>query len=465
LRISVTAMVVLCWAGWAAAQPAQTFLQQQRQIQEDIRRQIDREVAPARQIEIDWGAWFSHYTLLWDDGINSSRTLRRNELRVWGSFAADEGIHKGYARGMLNYVDFNSGDSFDGKDNDWEGMNLERGWYELGISQALDRYAGVKLPVDLSTRIGRQYVEFGTGYALSLPLDAISIDGQAGAVKVRGLLARTPSSIDNIDQSVPGADSSDRTFFGIETRYMGFQRHEPFAYVLWNNDNTSEDPPDFFQEYDYDSFYVGLGSTGELARTVRYSTEWVYENGRSFGDSQFLRRDRICAWAFDVMLEYLPDLATQPRFRLEYMFAGGDGDRLGSPTNAVGGNRGDRKDTSFVGFGFRDTGLSFAPRLSNVHIWRGGASFLPFEKIECLKRLELGSDAFVYYKNHRRGAVSDPLASRSRGYLGWEIDCYANWRVTSDLSWTARYGAFFPGDAFVDRTCRPFLLVGLTWSF
>jgi hypothetical protein len=166
-----------------------------------------------------------------------------------------------------------------------------------------------------------------------------------------------------------------------------------------------------------------------------------------------------------MLLEYVPDLATKPRFSFEYMFASGDGDRWGSPTNAVGGNRPRTRDTSFSGFGFRDTGLSAALLLSNMHIWRAGAAFLPFEKIECLKRLELGADAFLYHKHHRDGAVSDLTATVGSGYVGWELDCYANWRVTSDLAWTARYGAFFPGDAYVDQTCRPFFLVGVTWSF
>ena len=46
--------------------------------------------------------------------------------------------------------------------------------------------------------------------------------------------------------------------------------------------------------------------------------------------------------------------------------------------------------------------------------------------------------------------VSDPTADEQSGYLGWEVDVFTNWRVTSDLAVTVRYGAFFPGDAFSD---------------
>jgi hypothetical protein len=118
-----------------------------------------------------------------------------------------------------------------------------------------------------------------------------------------------------------------------------------------------------------------------------------------------------------------------------------------------------------VGFGYRDTGLSFAPRLSNVHIWRLGGSFVPIEDRTGLEELELGTDWFLYWKNKSDGAVSDVTARRQAGYLGWEMDYFANWRITSDLSWTARLGVFFPGSAFEDRTTRTFFLVGVTWSF
>ena len=59
----------------------------------------------------------------------------------------------------------------------------------------------------------------------------------------------------------------------------------------------------------------------------------------------------------------------------------------------------------------------------------------------------------------------DLTADVQSGYLGWEIDVYANWEITHDLACTARYGVFFPGKAFSDRTTRTFLLVGMTWSF
>ena len=354
--------------------------------------------------------------------------------------------------------------AYDGNDDDWEGPNLERGYYRFDLQRALAAYAGRRVPYNFQFKIGRDLTTFGTGYVLSTPLDQVLLTAEAANVRLTGLIGRTVGSAEDFDRT-RYTTRTRRAFFGVEARYLGLERHEPFAYVLWQRDHNDDTFPHPLQEYDYDSFYVGLGSEGELIDNLRYSTEWTYESGRSWGDRRFLYRDVIDAWAFDAQLEYLFDAPTRPRASLEYMFASGDEDRLLSPTDTVGGNREDFKNTSFVGFGWRDTGLSFAPTLSNIHVWRGGASFFPLPGSRRFDRLELGSDSFLHWKHHRAAAVSDPTATVQSGYLGWEIDVFANWEITSDLFWTTRYGLFFPGQAFEDRTTRTFLLVGVTWSF
>ena len=245
----------------------------------------------------------------------------------------------------------------------------------------------------------------------------------------------------------------------------GWDGHEPFFYIAWQDDHTTEDPPNLLQQYRYDSRYIGFGSTGELVQNLRYGTEWVIERGRSYGNARFIKRNTIKAWGFDHRLDYYFRHKSKPVVSAEWMFASGDANRLGSPTNAAGGNRNDKVDRGFIGFGFRDTGLSFAPRLSNIHVWRLGSSFRPLPEVEAAKNLELGTDWYLYYKHRSKAAISDGLAARQSGYLGWEMDYFANWRIVSDLAWTIRFGAFFPGKAFSDRTTRTFLLTGLTWSF
>jgi hypothetical protein len=234
---------------------------------------------------------------------------------------------------------------------------------------------------------------------------------------------------------------------------------------LWQRDRNREAVFRPFRTYDYDSFYLGFGSTGELFKGLRYSAEGVYETGRSFSERLFLSDSDIDAWAMLVELEYLFPGKHKARASLEYLLGSGDPDRVFSPTNTEGGAVGDSKDSSFIGFGYRDTGLSFAPRYSNLHMWRLGASCYPWPDRRRFRRLELGTDWYVYYKHHRAGAVSDPTANVGSAYLGWEMDYYANWQMAADLAWTARCGIFFPGNAFDDRGTRTFLLIGLTWSF
>ena len=115
--------------GWAQGDRGnQAFVQQQRQVRDRIWDQIDAEQSPADKADFDYGGAYSFNLFLFDDGIDSSRTLRRSDLRVWSRLTLDEGAHEFYARGLVSYLDFNTGDSFDRNDNDWEGLNLERGY-------------------------------------------------------------------------------------------------------------------------------------------------------------------------------------------------------------------------------------------------------------------------------------------------------------------------------------------------
>lgn len=457
------ALLVLSAPAMAQRPEPDAFLNQQRAIDELIRSEREKLDEPTEKIDFDYGGYYSFFLFLYDDGVESSRTFRRHDLRLWGRLALEKGAHEFYVRSRLGFIDFNPGDQFD-REDDVEGMNLERGYYKFDLAKAMQAYAGTSIDYNVELKLGRDLTEFGTGYALSLPLDQVWLRGTVDEFQFTGLVGRTVGSSQDFDLS-RRPERTRRTFLGVQTKYTGFERHEPFGYVLWQRDHNTDNIPTFLQKFDYDSFYVGFGSTGELVPNLRYLTEWVFETGHSFGDRRFLHKNRINAWAWDIQLEYLFDSKGKPRAGIEYMFASGDPDRLVSPTDSVGGNSRGYTDSGFNGFGYRDTGLSFAPRLSNVHIWRAGASYYPFEGRKSLDRLEFGTNWFLYNKHHAAGAVSDPTANRRSGYLGWEMDYYANWDVTSDFSATARYGIFFPGKAFEDRTTRTYLLLGFTWNF
>ncbi len=456
--------MVLLWPALAAAQPrdSDAFLLQQRRIEEQVRSELNRDLPAEQKIDLDAGAWYSFYLMQWDDGINSSRTYRQHDFRVWGSASFDEGAHQLYGRFKLLFQDWNHGDSYSWDEDDTF-HDLDRGFYQFDLRQAMRAYEGENIDWNFKFKIGRDLVNFGTAYAFSQPMDHIALTLEAAKFEWTTVGGMSVRSYPDIDRSRPSSGDNERNFWGTQVTYTGIPKHRPFAYAVWNKDQKT-DRWSVLQKFDYDSYYVGFGSTGELMRNLRYGTEWVYEGGKAYGWHDFLAKDEIDAWALDAQLEYLSQWKLSPKFSFEYMFASGDGNRRYSPTNTIGGNVG-QHDKSFSGFGYRDTGLSFAPRLSNIHVWRAGAAFKPFEDIEWLRQIETGTDWFLYAKNRSDGAVSDPTADRQSGYLGWEMDYFINWRITSDLSYTVRLGTFFPGKSFSDQTTRTFFLTGVTWSF
>jgi hypothetical protein len=441
-----------------------SFINQQRAVEERLREQFEQEPGSSQRMLFDWGGWYNLNGFLFDDGVESSRTLRRHDLRLWGRLSVDEGAHEIYARTRLSLLDFNSGDSYDGNDDDVEGPNLERGLYRFDLARAMRAYRNQSIDYNLVLVLGRDLVQVGTGLALAAPLDHARLTATFHAWELSLFGGRTVGSIEDFDVTRP-TERTRRNFYGGQVSYLGLDRHQPYLYVLRQEDRNHDHLFPIFQRFEYDSFYLGLGSAGEMAENLRYATEWIYETGDSFGHRQFIHRNDIQAWAAMAELEYLFRGPRNARTSIEYLFASGDGGRFASPTDAFGGNTGDYEDTGFVALGYHDTGLSFAPRYSNLHMGRAGASLFPWPENNRFRGLEVGTDWYLYWKHHRDGAVSDPTADKRSGYLGWEMDYYLNWQVASDLAWTARVGAFFPGKSFSDRSVRTFVLIGMTYSF
>ena len=459
------------------AQPAesrrdpQTFVNQQRALEEQLWTQFDAETPLRLKTYFDYGGWYSRHVSIFDDGIESSRTLRRHDLRLWSRLRLDQGAHEWYVRVRGTLIDFNSGDSYDGDDDDSEGPNLERGYYRFDLARALA--AGTERgprAANLVLLAGRDLVRLGNGLTLATPLDHVSLTASYRDFELRGLAGRSVGSSVDFDLTRT-ARRTRRAFFGAEARYLGFERHEPFAYALWQRDHHREARHTPGQEFDYDSCYVGLGAVGELMQNLTYRTEWVLQSGRSHPRTGARDAHEIRAWALDTELEYLVPGPRRARVSLAYLFGSGDQERTVSPSDSGGAGQlprwgaVDSTDSGFNGFGYRNTGLALAPRYSNLHQGRCGASFFPWPRHTHLRDLQLGTDWFLYHKHHRAAAISDPVADVPSGYVGWEMDYYANWALSADVVWTARIGAFFPGSAYTDRTTRTFVLFGITWSF
>jgi hypothetical protein len=410
---------------------------------------------------LEAGGWFRWAAELFDDVNRRDRTLRTGDLRLWGRLKLEPNVEV-YGRVRTGWIDWAGNDSFNGNDDDFTDPRLDRLW----INMAFGDQGRSGVSADLT--LGRQYVELGTGVALSTPLDAVQATFRTHRWDFTGLVGWLIASTNNMDTSVPGYEHSRRLLVGGQATYRGFSHHEPFAYVLWQHDLSGEAPVDPLQDYTYNSTYAGVGSTGRLAvPEFKYGFEWVYEFGRSQGWGPG-GPDDISASAMDLQLEYtFRDAPAKPKLAFEFLWATGDGDRIGSPTNAVGGNRVGTTDSSFSGLGYRDTGFEFVPRMSNLKMWRFGASCYPFDKarVQWLRDLEVGFNWYLYRKAVAAAAVSDYTAHNINADLGHEADVYFNWRLTSDLSLDFRLGTFMPGDAFGDQGTRRYMYWGVRYTF
>jgi hypothetical protein len=469
----IAVLILIVASGGAGAQQSQ----RERTLDEPFRLRMDEQVPSAKRTVFDWGGWFRSSVGSVDDNVDrdldgfddGDHTVRRQQSRLWANLSLDQ-THQFYARGLLDYWDWNHHDAYDGNDSDWDGPRLERGWYDFQLSRLQAAQGEEPEGFDFGTRIGRQYVEFGTGLALSIPLDAVLVRAYWGDWELDGLLAKSIPSTHNVDRSVPDNSKESRWFWGGQLRYHGWPDHEPFAYIFRQEDQDAGRlrwvEGVLPQSFGYESTYTGLGSRGRFFHPdLQYTTEAVWETGESYASGEVGRREDICAWAFDNELRYFSPGARQSELSAEYLLASGDADRLGSPTNTVGGNRAGSRDHSFVAWGFRDTGLSFAPQMSNLGLLRLGANTYPWPEARALEDLQVGTDFLVYHKQRAGGAASDDLSVKHRCYLGSEIDLYANWRLTSDLAWVVAYGLFFPSEAFPSTNPRQLWFTAVTIDF
>ncbi|MFW6146553.1 MAG: alginate export family protein [Planctomycetota bacterium] len=464
IALALAGATVVLAAGGARAQEPRTGVDV---YNEQLRVRLDQQMSQAREVGVDAGGWFNFAVFDFLHGPSQeTRTMRQYELRFWGS-ANVGGVHRGYVRALLGWENWNPGDYYiEGGENHFNDR-IERAWYQFD-SFALQRNRTGKTPsTGFRFKVGRQFATIGSALVLSMPLDMIRFDVSVGELDFMAMLGQTLRRSRNIDDSDVIAGRQDRCFYGFELGYRGWARHRPFVYFLSQFDHTQPNPPLQGQRFDYSSRYLGIGSEGALSENLQYRGELVGQWGRTYSEGATDSQDDICAVALDAELSYYIDAPTRPRLTAEYLFATGDDDRRTSATATVGGNTPGTDDEAFNAFGFRDTGIAFAPRISNLHMYAVGGSFFPLESIRAFEQMEVGTKVFFYHKDEASGPVSDTTGANDARCLGWEWDVFADWRITSDLAWTIRYGIFQPSGAFdgTDKSSRHFLYTGLVFSF
>ena len=257
-------------------------------------------------------------------------------------------------------------------------------------------------------------------------------------------------------------------------------RSRPYAYGLiqrdYNKDDTSDIvSPAIHTRYRYDSYYLVLGSQGAVTDRMVYGLEMAYEGGYGLSNSYTQNGagisgvpqtdSQINAFAGDFRLDYLFTDERQTRLSLEGIIASGDPDRLTSTTDTFGGNRPHTGDDAFNAFGFLNTGVAFAPPVSNLMMLRVGISTFPLPQVPAFQRLQLGVDGFLFGKTEKDAQSVEPTQLGQR-FLGWEPDVFMNWQITNDVTIAVRYGCFFPGNAIENnQQNRQFFYAGVTYAF
>lgn len=456
--------ILLC----LAALPARAQQGGEGIYEELLRQQLDAQDPMAREIGVDAGGWFNFAFLHYNDVPGQQRRqLRQYQLRAWASVNIKK-VHQAYVRGLLTYDDWDGHDNpISRRGDDFDGQ-VERAWYRFDLGRLIQQQTGSTPPMGVQVKVGRDFTTVGTALVLAMPLDHFRFDVEYNGLEFMAMLGKTLRDSTNIDDSPPVANRQDRNMYAFELAYSGLSHHRPFVYFLSQFDHTTPKPILATQAYDYSSRYMGVGSTGTLlVPELAYQTELAGQWGRTYSEGAIHQsQDDIRAMAFDLQLEYLFQVPTHPRAFFEYLHASGDSDRRASATSTFGGNLVGTDDHAFNAFGFRDTGIAFAPRISNLNMWVIGGRFFPLEAYDAFREMEVGTKVFLYDRDKRHGPISDATATGNDDFLGWEWDVYCNWRITSDLAWTMRYGAFMPSDAFRQRDAvRHFLYTGVSLSF
>jgi hypothetical protein len=475
--------VSLCAPPALAQEDLERFNRQLEQIRRDTILQVNPDVPVDQRLYIDYGAYVTVGYLSLDDNNDENHVLRQYELFPYFRLNVDN-VHEFFLRGRLGWRDFNPGDSFDGRGDERIDPDLDAGYYRFDLARSRAAYAGEQLDYNVVFKGGRDLVYWANGLVLSQDVDGVMVDLSWRSEWELGLIAGvTPVRTVDFDASRPRFDHHTRRgFYGAMLSRQVTPQHRPYVYGLVQRDYNDDDPlvqGPVITNFEYDSYYLGIGSAGSIGDRWLYGVEAVYEGGRGLSNSfqgggLFIEpieqtKEDISAWAADVRVDYLLADVRRSRFTGEFIIASGDDDRVLSTSDTFGGNTPGTDDTAFNGFGLLNTGLAFAPQVSNLTSFRVGASTFPFgDGGGVMSRIQVGTDLFLFYRTDDEAVIDEPLAPDSDGkaYLGWEPDVFLNWQITSDLTLSVRYGIFFPSDdVFESDEPRQFVYTGVTYAF
>ena len=451
-----------------------------QQIDASYRLMVPSDQPISERLVLDYGGAtrFGFYGI--DDENSSTHILRQSDTTFYLRAELD-GTHRFFGRMRLLYNDWNSGDSFDDDGDELEAPIADRYWYQFDLRGAALADRGEYLANNLNLRIGRQFTRWGTGLTLSNVLYAALVDVELDDFGIIGLVGLTPSTgTVDFDGSRPGFDNdTDRAYYGGSFEYRGWAQIRPYVSFLVQRDENDRDAftfnignISFPTQFNYDSEYLAFGARGTLGPQITYRFELVHETGEgmsnSFDPSTGLAvaqtREDIDAWAGQFTLTWLKRDEADTRVEFEILAGSGDDDRVDS-SDTFGGNMPGTDDNAFNSLGYANTGLALAPEVSNLLMFRLGASWSPPGHMLESDSLRLGVQGFIFSKLDEDAPIN--VHTDNNSFIGGEIDFVVDWQVTSDINASLRYGLFLPGDAMSDGEDDPrhFFYMGVSYAF
>jgi hypothetical protein len=451
------------------AQDADTLDRIQRSLEETLVRRYETTsgVTLTEATRFLYGGYFSMSVLGADDDFGSTRMLRQPDLRLWADVA--RGGHRVYGRFRFSYQDFNSGDSWSGRGDEWVWPLADLYWYRFDSRLDAQARRGEDPGFNLWFQGGRQQVDWGAGLTLDERLYSAMFGGEFRSFALTGMVGVTPQeTTTDYDPSRPFFDTdTDRLFWGFIAECTAISGHRPYLFVLGQQDNNGI--PLSGIDYAYDSTYIGVGSEGALSGRAHYHAEFVYEFGNSMSDPfrTFPQTEEdVTAWAAVLGVVWIPPFGQEKalRFEAEILLASGDGDRVFA-NRTLGGNLSGTDDKAFNSFGFVYTGLALAPDLSNLGSLRLTGSLEPLgARTLGAGPIRVTFDLFLMMRMEPDGGVSFTAPAGNR-FIGTELDFGLEWRAFSDATVELRYGIFIPGTAGFDSDPRHFFYVGASYGF
>lgn len=349
----------------------------------------------------------------------------------------------------------------------------------------------------LRLRIGRQELGLGSEWlvgpntcgpapAWGLSFDAIRLTYALDDVTIDGWWAK-------LQENSPAEEDGDVDFYGIYGSYQAFDNFAFDAYYLLVRDARSIlcdtlNPPlgpfgggallgnarlwalncieDYLGWDDWEPTYLhtagvrGAGDIGPLEIEAELAYQWgdadqIGSMFRSltYGDNSA----EFGEWALNLEVAHTFNTAWSPRVYVGYAFFGGQDNRDVSFLDWI--NPFHRPEAS-MSFNRLFSNWSYSPildgsELSNVHIWRGGASINPTEKIEVAldvvyMQVDEPFDSPVHWQVGKRCVPLAPGLSfwtrENSKDLGWEACLSATYQYSEDLYFCAGWDHLFPGD-------------------